>query len=83
MKSVSSFRVSYRERLPLWGQTLARRRFEVVLVDDMSPKPLEGVVERVRWELGLNSRYARTMVRYGAAPARELVARCCLGTANC
>ncbi len=83
MKPVSSFPVSYRERLPLWGRTLARKRFEVVLVDDISPKPLEGVVERVRWELGLNNRYARTTVRRGTAAARELVARCCLGAANC
>jgi glycosyltransferase involved in cell wall biosynthesis len=53
-------------------QTLSRQRFEVILVDDMSPKPLEGVVERARRELALNIRYARTTVRHGPAPARNL-----------
>ena len=60
-------------------QTLARERFEVILVDDMSPKPLEGVVERARHELGLNIRYARTRVRRGPAPARNLGASLATG----
>lgn len=53
-------------------QTLGRERFEVVLVDNMSPQPLDGVVERARRELGLNIRYARTTEDRGPAPARNL-----------
>jgi glycosyltransferase involved in cell wall biosynthesis len=53
-------------------QTLGHGRFEVILVDDMSPTPLEAVVERARQELGLNIRYARTTETRGPAPARNL-----------
>jgi glycosyltransferase involved in cell wall biosynthesis len=60
-------------------QTLARDRFEVILVDDMSPRPLEGVVDQARRELGLNIRYARTTVRHGPAPARNLGASLATG----
>lgn len=63
----------------LAAQSIALERFEVVLVDDMSPKPLEGVVERARRELGLNMRYARTTVRHGPAPARNLGASVATG----
>jgi len=53
-------------------QTLGRDRFEVVLVDDCSPEPLDGVAERARTELGLNIRYTRTSENHGPAPARNL-----------
>lgn len=53
-------------------QTLGRDRFEVVLVDDCSPEPLDGVAEWARTELGLNVRYARTPENHGPAPARNL-----------
>src|SRR5260370_39765077 len=53
-------------------QSLGRERFEVVLVDDLSPEPLDGVCERAGTELGLTSRYARTTVGGGPGPARNL-----------
>jgi len=53
-------------------QSLGRERFEVVLVDDCSPKPLDEVAERARTELGLTVRYARTQVGRGPGPARNL-----------
>jgi glycosyltransferase involved in cell wall biosynthesis len=56
----------------LADQTLGRSQFEVVLVDDCSPEPLNGVAERARSELGLTIRYARTTESHGPAPARNL-----------
>lgn len=56
----------------LSGQTLGRDQFEVVLVDDMSPEPLDGLAERARQELGLNLQYARTKSSGGPAPACNL-----------
>jgi glycosyltransferase involved in cell wall biosynthesis len=53
-------------------QSLGRDQFEVVLVDDCTPEPLEGVAERGRSELGLTIRYARTADSHGPAPARNL-----------
>ena len=53
-------------------QTLGRDRFEVVLIDDCSPEPLDAVADRARTELGLNIRYARTPENHGPAPARNL-----------
>jgi GT2 family glycosyltransferase len=53
-------------------QTLERDRFEVVLVDDLSPEPLDRLAERARNELGLTVRYTRTTVGGGPAPACNL-----------
>lgn len=53
-------------------QSLGRDQFEIVLVDNSSPKPLDGVAERGRRELGLTIRYARTAASHGPAPARNL-----------
>jgi glycosyltransferase involved in cell wall biosynthesis len=56
----------------LADQSLGSDQFEVVLVDDCTPEPLEGVAERGRLELGLTIRYVRTAESHGPAPARNL-----------
>jgi glycosyltransferase involved in cell wall biosynthesis len=53
-------------------QSLGRDQFEIVLVDDSSSQPLDGVAERARRELGLTIHYARTAESRGPAPARNL-----------
>ena len=56
----------------LAAQTLGRERFEIVLVDDCSPEPLDWVAERGRTEFGLMVHYARTKINRGPGPARNL-----------
>jgi len=53
-------------------QSLDRKRFEVVVIDNCSTEDLRPVVEAAREAYGLNIRYDRTAQDRGPAPARNL-----------
>lgn len=57
--------------LGLGDQTLARERFEVVLMDNVSRDDLAAVAERARRELGLAVIFTRMEEDHGPAPARN------------
>ncbi|RYF38717.1 MAG: glycosyltransferase, partial [Comamonadaceae bacterium] len=62
----------------LGAQTLAKDRFEVVVIDNCSSENLQLVMDEARASLGLNIRGARTAQDRGPAPAR-CVRRGCSG----
>lgn len=56
----------------LGAQTLAKDRFEVVVIDNCSTEDLQPLIEQARHSLGLQIRSARTGEDRGPAPARNL-----------
>lgn len=54
------------------AQSLARERFEVVLIDNCSTEALQPVIDEARRTLGLHIVSARTSEDRGPAPARNL-----------